>query len=464
MQLLPGLSHRPGDWRREASAGDRLPYRAQIDDNTILLRDGRLMQVLAVNGLRFETADSEEINYRKTLRDSMLQAIGSSRFALYHHIVRRRVHSDVGGIFPDPFSASVDERWRDRLAAKSLYANKLYLTLIRRPLQGRAGTLTNIPGKLGRFSKSGSRAALVREARELSTARESLVASLAPYGARVLGTYEEDGGVYSEPLEFLSSLYNGIDHPVTLPESDVGRCLPFRRVSFGAQTIELGPAAREARSFIGLVSIKDYPGGTSPGMLDELLRLPLELTISQSFAFVDRQAALGRMNLTLRRMRAADDEALSLRDELVFARDDVAAGRAAFGEHHLTVAVAAGSPGAVDEGVAEVQAALIDLGLIAVREDIALEPAFWAQFPGNFAFIARRALISSRNFASFSSLHSFAVGQEQGNHWGSAVTLLETTAAGPYHFNFHDGDLGNFTVIGPSGHRDPARPWSSIFC
>jgi type IV secretion system protein VirB4 len=31
------------------------------------------------------------------------------------------------------------------------------------------------------------------------------------------------------------------------------------------------------------------------------------------------------------------------------------------------------------------------------------------------------------------------------------VSLLETTAAGPYFFNFHHGDLGNFTVIGPSG-------------
>ena len=29
--------------------------------------------------------------------------------------------------------------------------------------------------------------------------------------------------------------------------------------------------------------------------------------------------------------------------------------------------------------------------------------------------------------------------------------MLETTAAPPYYFNFHHGDLGNFTVIGPSG-------------
>jgi type IV secretion system protein VirB4 len=35
--------------------------------------------------------------------------------------------------------------------------------------------------------------------------------------------------------------------------------------------------------------------------------------------------------------------------------------------------------------------------------------------------------------------------------WGSAITVLETTAASPYHFNFHHGDLGNFLLIGPSG-------------
>ena len=86
-----------------------------------------------------------------------------------------------------------------------------------------------------------------------------------------------------------------------------------------------------------------------------------------------------------------------------------------------------------------------------MREDIALEPAFWAQFPGNFRYIARRGLVSTTNFAGFASLHNFPVGKARRNHWGDAVTLFETTAAGPYFFNFHQHDLGNFTVIGPSG-------------
>src|SRR6202012_3614475 len=105
-----------------------------------------------------------------------------------------------------------------------------------------------------------------------------------------------------------------------MPLQDAGQYLPYRRVSFGQETVELGPAGTAQRGFAGLVSIKDYPGQTAPGMLDDLLRLPFELTVSQSFGFVDRQAALGKMNLALRRMRSAEDEALSLRAELTDAK------------------------------------------------------------------------------------------------------------------------------------------------
>lgn len=450
LQLLPRVSADPAAWAREKSAGVHLPYLAQIDDHTILLRDGRLMQVIALDGYLFETADTTDINYRKGLRDAMLQAIGSSRFALYHHVVRRRVDPGFGGDFPDPFSAELDNRWRRRLESKRLFANDLYLCLIRRPLQGRGGLADRAARLFGRTAGAQGADHAV-ERRALYAASEALLAALSQYGARLLSAYDGPAGPCSEILEYLSQLYNGELRPVGLPEADLGEYLPYRRISFGAQTVELGAAGDLSRDFVGMVSIKDYPAQTGPGMLDALMRLPVELVVTQSFGFVDRQAALGRVNLTLRRMRAADDEALSLRGELGTARDDLAAGRATFGEHHLTVAVRGENPQVVDEGVAEVQAALTDLGIIAVREEMALEPAFWAQFPGNFSYIPRRGLVASRNFASFASLHNFPVGQATGNHWGDAVTVLETTAAGPYHFNFHQGDLGNFTVIGPSG-------------
>jgi type IV secretion system protein VirB4 len=450
MQLLPPLSRDREAWRKEPSVGRQLPYKAQIDDHTVLLRDGRLMQVLHIEGLLFETADSDELNYRKALRDSALRALGSSQFALYQHVVRRRVDPVGDDEFPDAFSGALDAAWSARLRRKALFRNDIYLSIIRRPRPGGTGLAERLARSVLRRS-AGTAEQLGAERRALNAAREALAAALSVYGARLLGAYSRQGALHSGVLEFLSSLYNGETRPRRLPEGDLGEHVAYRRASFGQQAVELGPHGELARAFVGIVSVKEYPGHSSPGMFDDLLRLPMEFVLTQSFAFVERPDALGRVNLVLRRMRAADDEAISLRGELAEARDDLAAGRAAFGEHHLTVAVHGDSPERVDAGVAEVQAAMADLGMAAVREDLGLEAAFWAQFPGNTQFITRRALIGTRNFAGFASLHNFPAGRSRGSPWGGAVTILETTAAGPYFFNFHQGDLGNFNIIGPSG-------------
>lgn len=449
MQLLPALTSDPTVIKREQRAGAHLPYARHLDDVTIETRDGLLLQTVRLSGFLFETADSDELNYRAELRDAMLRTIGNSHFAIYHHMVRRKAAASVDATFPDAFSAGLDTSWQARLAARQMYVNDLFLTIVRRPLQGRMG----MTDKLRSLLRSNEEAAttIAANKRALDAAREALLASLGSYGATTLSVYETDVGHRSEPLEFLSYLFNAEMRPVGLPYGDLGMHLPSRRISFGQDAFELASAGHLPRKFGAVVSIKDYPGQTLPGMFDDLYRMPFEMIVSQSFGFVDRGAALGKMNLALRRMRSAEDEAMSLRDELARAKDDVAAGRAAFGEHHATITLHAEDPRLLNAQLAEVTAALGDLGINAIREDIALEPTFWSQFPGNMKYIGRRALVSSRNFAGLASLHNFPVGKPTGNHWGDAVTLFETTAAGPYFFNFHHNDLGNFTIIGPSG-------------
>jgi type IV secretion system protein VirB4 len=450
LQLLPPLIAERRQASREKPAGAHLPYARHVDDVTLETRDGLLMQTIRLGGLLFETADTEELNYRAELRDATLKAIGSSRFAIYHHVVRRRAETTLEAHFADDFSRNLDQRWRERLASRELYVNELFITLVRRPARGRSGIFDRLRG-LVQSTTTDRAAAFAAEKRALDAASDALIAALSSYDPRRLSAYDSDGSPRSEQLEFLSYLYNAEMRPAVLPFGDLGHHLPFRRASFGQDAFELGSAGASARKFGAIVSIKDYPGQTLPGMFDELYRMPFEMTVSQSFAFVERAEALGRMNLALRRMRSTEDEALSLRDELAQAKNDVAAGFAGFGEHHTSIAIHAASLETLDSQVAEVVAVLADLGIVAVREDIALEPAFWAQFPGNFKYIARKGLVSTRNFAGLASLHNFPVGRAKGNHWGQAVTLFETTAAGPYFFSFHHGDLGNFTVIGPSG-------------
>jgi type IV secretion system protein VirB4 len=437
---------------KEARVGDRLPYARLIDPHTVLLRDGSVMSAIQVPGLLFETEDSDALNAHAATREVMLRSVLDARFVMYHHVIRRRVEVELDAAFPDPLSRHIDARWKERLAGGSLFINDQFVTLIRRPARGKTG----LPEKLSRMFSRAAREELEADPRDLKSLKAAitgLVASLQHYGAAVLGDYQApgSGGTNSEMLELLSALYNGEMRPVRRPgpETDIGHMLPYRRASFGLDAMELRGSA--APDFAAIMGLKDYPEATSPGLLDNLLRLPFEMVVTESYAPNERTTARERIDLALRRSRSVDEDAAAERAEMLAARDALGNGAVGFGDHHLTVLVRERTLDRLDEAVAACGAALADTGAIAVREDTNLEPAFWAQFPGNEEYIVRRALISSANMAGFGSFHGFALGQASGNHWGDAVTLLETTSATPFFFNFHHGDLGNFSVIGPSG-------------
>src|SRR3954451_2739853 len=438
----------PAAWNKsEAKAGDRLPYATHIDASTLRLRDGSLMRCMRLAGFPFETEDDEVLNHLLAVRDVVLRSALNSKAVLYHHLIRRRVHVDLGAPNADSFAAEIDRRWTEQLSQGRLFLNEQFLTIVIRPPRGKAG----LPERLSKFGSRAGDPPTGAETIELDSATAALSAALQSYGVRVLGTYETEAGVYSEPLELLSALYNGESRPVLLPrpEQDLGQHLPYSRVSFGLDAIEVrGPAQR---GFASILGIKEYPDASRAGLLDSLLRVPHELVITESFAPIERQTARERIDLSLRRLKSADEGAASERAEMLAARDAVGAGQLSFGDHHLSLLVRSGSPETLESATADAAAALADIGAVAVREDVNLEPAFWGQFPGNEQYVVRRALISSSNAAGFISLHGFPMGRATGNHWGDAVTVFETTSATPFFFNFHEGDLGNFTIIGPSG-------------
>ncbi|MDJ0642724.1 MAG: VirB4 family type IV secretion/conjugal transfer ATPase [Erythrobacter sp.] len=445
----------PAAWSaKEARVGDRLPYERLVDENTVLLRDGSVMSAIQVPGLLFETEDSDALNAHAATREVMLRSTLDARFVMYHHVIRRRVEVELDASFEDPLSRHIDARWKERLAGGSLFINDQFVTLIRRPARGKTG----LPERVGKFlSRRGHEdlEADPKDIRSLKAAVTGLVASLSNYGAAVLGDYRapgsEKGGTNSEMLELLSAIYNGEMRPVRRPsvDTDIGHMLPYRRASFGLDAMELRGSGQP--DFSAILGLKDYPEATSPGLLDGLLRLPYEMIVTESYAPNERTTAKERIDLALRRSRSVDEEAAAERADMMAARDALGNGGVGFGDHHLTVLVRERSLDRLDDATAACSAALADTGAIAVREDTNLEPAFWAQFPGNEEYIVRRALISSANMASFGSFHGFALGQAGDNHWGDAVTLLETTSATPFFFNFHHGDLGNFSIIGPSG-------------
>lgn len=438
--------------RKETSVSRFIPYTRHIDETTLKTKENYLLKIIKIDGLPFETADQIDINQNKNIRSTLLRGLSNSRFAIYHHIIRRETHEALDGFFESPWCDALDKAYQSKLSKKRMFVNEQYLTIVRRPAQSKMSLVGEISRTL--FSKVDHDLADHYERQShaaLNEAVSHILTSLSPYKPRVLGINQTDKGNFSEVLSFLSYLINFEKADIRLPYGNIADYLGAKRLSFGKETLEVRGAAPDDVKLGAILSIKEYADATGPGMLDGLLRLPHEFIVTQSFGFVDRQAALSSMKETKRKLIAGEEGATSIEEEMDHAIDDLASGRSSFGEHHLSVTVIAKTPSELDRAVSESHSSFVNLGIVTTREDIALEPSFWAQLPGNFSYIARRSLISNRNFASFASLHNFPVGKKSANHWGEAITKLETTSGTPYWFNFHERDVGNFTVIGPVG-------------
>lgn len=436
----------------ERSASRHVPFVRHVHDQVVATKDGVLAVFLAVGGFCFQTADIEQINVLLDARNTAMMALRDSRFAVYSTVVRSKLDVEMKRDFDNPFCAELDARYQATLAKKALFGNELVLTVMRRGFQGDVGRADRIMGAFARMaglrSEGEERAQAIEEVLEVA---QQMEAALRSHGVRILSVVEREEGLFSEPAEFLFKVVNGgRAQPVRLPRMGLDECLLSSQILFGENAIEFR-AGDGGRRFGAMVSLHEFPPATAPGLLDRLLELPQELVISQSFQMVDRAEANDRMNKVARQIASSDARGTDLETDLEQGRSDLMTGVSVFGHHHLSVMCLAGDLKGLNRAVADVSGRLSDMGMIAVREAMAAEATFWAQLPSNFAYICRGGLISSRNFAGFSSLHNYPLGRRDGNHWGGAISCLETTSRTPYYFNFHRRDVGHTAVFGPTG-------------
>lgn len=436
--------------KKEQGVSEHVPFLRHVDDNVLVTKAGFLACTIRMGGLPFQTMDQSELNARVLNRNTTFRNLSSSRFAVYATIIRRHITPEIEGSFDNPFVAELDARYMEALSSKNLFVNEVYMTVIRRSMAGKIGWVDKIFDQF-RLQSAGeeTRAEALKELHDVT---DSIVQDFGAYGARKLGVVERNGSVFSEPGEFLAKILAGADEvEVPLPRMSLAEAIPTRQLLFGREAIEIKGAEPSSSKLAAMISMKEYPPYTTPGGLDGLLRLPHEIIITQSFALEDRVAAMGQIRKIGRQVVGSDEGGTSVEQSVHDGMDKLAQGEVVFGDHHLTVCVVARSIPELNKAISDVQSEMSRLAIIPVRERLNMEPAFWAQLPGNFSYIARKAMISSMNFAGLFSGHNFPSGQKDRLHWKRPIALLETTSQTAYYFNFHVDDVGNFTVFGPTG-------------
>jgi type IV secretion system protein VirB4 len=444
----------------DLSESEYIPYKCHWNRNTILTKDNKLIQVLKVDGFSFETADDEDLDIRKTLRNSLFKSMTSGNLNLYFHTIRKKrpiITTDKFTIDPtirreNNFVQYLDHQWKQKYADALTFFNEMYVTIVYQPETGGVATLEYLYKKIRGSSTQGYWESDMKEMHEnLEEVSARVFNTLRDYNPSQLGVYKTDDGYYCEILEFLSSLVNGgCSTKSLMPRGDLSKHLPESRIVFKPRYLEvINP---KFTKYGAIVSIREYSPHTSAGIFDVFLQVPFEFIMTQSFSFANRTIAIKRMQLQQNRMIQAQDKAVSQIADISRALDMAMSGDIGFGEHHFSLlCFDDNSPKSLENTVSSAGVELSNCGMQPVREIVNMEPTFWGQLPGNGDYLVRKSTINTLNLSGFAAMHNYPVGKIENNHWGEYVTVLNTTSGTSYYFNFHVRDVGHTLIIGPTG-------------
>ena len=444
----------------DTSPSEFLPFSTHVSARVLKTTGGDFMVAWRLAGMPFVGREAWELEHRHATFNRLLQSLRAPDYvnvAFWVHDVRRRQRIDARPRFTGDFNQSMSDLYHQRLSSQKLMQNELFLTMLYRPSPD-GKVLHEKHGNLGRLEAE-QREALDR-IDELSASVEAVLKEYAP---RPLAMYEADNGVvFSELLELQGYLLNQVDEPVPVLAAPVRDYLPVSRQMFSSRTGDFMINTPDGRTVYGaILNIKEYPEGTHPGVLNGLKYLDFGYVITHSFSPMGRHDALKTLERTKGMMISSGDRAVSQVAELDVAMDQLSSGNFVLGEYHFMMTLYADSQEALSKQVASARAELSNAGFVSTKETLAVAPAFFSQFPGNWRYRTRIANLSSLNFLGLSPLHNFTNGKKELNPWGECVTTLQTTNGQAYHFNFHatlpnedslgEKAIGNTMVIGKSG-------------
>lgn len=422
-----------------------LPFATIISDSVIMLRDGDLMASLIVEGVNADTTDSSDLKIMAQTLKNMIGQLGEG-FGWYINKITRPAGDELHDIGGNGFAAEVDRRWKSYLSSRGLLRRALVVSLIIRPTIGRRIPFLGRAMRLAFQEDLESRKARLEEGMEFlkgalraAHARRLTIETGEWLGLLAATIGQETGHIQKLDTQFIASYLTDFD-------------ILFKEKEYEIET-------QRGRRHGAVISLKTYPVSTWPTMLDAL-DLPFEISIASSFTPIRNNVIEERIRRVARQMRATEDAAITLQEGLVEAADNVASGFQTFGDHSMSITVTTDSSEELEEAIAEVRRVGQQVGAVMVRETgTRARAAFFAQAPGNFAYRARRAPISADNFCELTALHACAPGLAGDDvPWGTPITILPTTRASGYRFNFHrrgksdaEPSAGHSIILGNTG-------------
>ncbi len=425
---------------------DFIPYVCHFDPETIITKNGEILQVIRITGFNKESVASDLVSLRDTVRDAISDNVKDNKFAFWFHTIRRKKNIVPAGEFPDFFSKKLNDEWVAANNFDHQFVNELYITII---AEGFDSSIMNLQSFSRSFSYKATQELhknfINQTHKKLSKVTLAILAEINEYGAKLLTINDWEGVLYSEPMRFFGKISNLREGRYPLTANDISSDLSSSKIAFGQRELEV--VNHEGKNFAAILSLKEYHE-VAPELLDKILQQPIEFIISQSFDFnFDKKDLEPYEYQNYIAQISGDEDFRQLSGIANFVESNLEK-ETDYGKLQTTIMIINGDKEKLESDVLLAFEKFTSLGFVLVREDLYMEHCFWAQLPGNFAFLRRQKIINTLRTAGFAALHSFPCGSIAKNHWGSAITALKTVMNTPYFFNFHDKDLGHTLITG----------------
>ncbi|WP_306575783.1 conjugal transfer protein [Oligella urethralis] len=420
---------------------DFLPKFSQhVTEDIVHIKKGYLGFIVQFQGIPFESEDDSHINAQFANLALSLAVIGKTlgnRLSLWTTLKRRKRVFDRHYTFDNMFCQEFATKYLERFKDKPFFSNSFYISFIL---------------KYEDFTDG------LKEAEDL---KAQLTSNLQNYEPYVLKTYENEHGIiFSEVYEFLASLINYERQPIPLTTSDASSVLGDSDLHFGADICEI--RTQNKVKFATMFDLKDF-GTSKPKILTQILDLPCEFNLTQSFTYVNSHDMLGLVDRQLNNLISSGDQARQQHEELQDGKGKLTAGELMFGDYHAALVVYGDTPHeASNNGNMTTSRFLNTGGFIFKKAGFSAPYTYYSQVPG--AEIKPRATPKTTlNLATTFGMHTYSQGKTWGNPLGDglAVMPLQTRSNTVFDFNFHytspkennvgDKIAGHTLILGATG-------------
>jgi type IV secretion system protein VirB4 len=429
----------PVENSRDSITHELIPYACHYSPDTLLTKNGELVQVIKLTN----SGGIGDHEFRELIRETIKNNIDPSKFAVWVHTVRSK--KEVKAFDKGDYTEYIDFAWRQHLPSEIHYVNEIYISIIMDSIQFEPWKMKDFLRSLSKRAEEEYRNQLLAEKEsQLQLAANKIIDILEPHGAVKLGLYVDADTYHSEIMEFIREIM-GIDYAqMALPISDLSVNLRPEHIEFNTYSSVFVVAGNHRKKFGVVISFKESIAITA-NALQDLLNSDSEFTICQSMDFAFGNKYLPAIRDQIYFTGISNDKNFTEASKL---KAYSAAKPSDFMLQQTSITIISPTQAALDISITKIQKELQKLGIIAFLEDINSERAYWANLPGNFAFLKRQNSVPISNIANFASFGVDKYSSVDDCLFGRPVTFFETNDSEVFALHFLSNGQGHILLAG----------------